>query len=144
MLFDNGTGAMTDETISTESVSCILEAAMCESFTSEEIADFVADPDATGTAVSEGVLMEKSIVRLDKKAKLQSAYKSALFVIAKENNDRDFKKLVTIWKTERALEAKIEKKYKNEAMRRAKLAMKEAKKSKLPILNKLADKSTKK
>lgn len=143
MLFDNNNGTMGGDAISTEAMSCIVGAAMCESLTADEIEDFVSDAKATTTAVTEGVLMEKTIVRLDKKARLQSYYKAAIFTIAKENNDRDFKKLLTIWKTERALEAKLEKKYKNEAMKRAKQAMKDAKKSKVPIINKVANAKTK-
>lgn len=144
MLFDNETGAMsTNNEMSTEARSCIIGAAMCESLSPEEVEEFVSDYKATSAAVTEGVLMERTIVRLDKKARLQSYYKAAIFTIAKENNDRDFKKLLTIWKTERALEAKLEKKYKNEAMRRAKQAMKDAKKSKVPIINKVANTASK-
>ena len=40
-------------------------------------------------------------------------------MIAKEKNDINFKKLLTIWRTERYLEAVLEKKYGNEATRRA-------------------------
>lgn len=145
MLFDNESGAMTTDTeMSTEARSCIVGAAMYESLATDEINDFVSDPSATTTAVTEGVLMERTIVKLDKQARLQSYYKAAIFTIAKEKNDRDFKKLLTIWKTERALEAKLEKKYKNEAMKRAKQAMRDAKKSRVPIVSKVADAVTNK
>ena len=144
MLFDNELGTMSsDNAMSSYAQSVIIEAAMLESLSAEEIEDFVSDPNATDTAVTEGVVLEKTIVRLDKKARLQNYYKAAIFTIAKEKNDRDFKKLMTVWKAERVLEAKLEKKYGNEAMRRAKQAMKEAKKSKVPIFNKVAKKTTK-
>jgi hypothetical protein len=136
-------GTPVSDAISTEAMSCIFEAAIRENCTPEEIADFVADPNATSDAVLEGVLLEKNIVRLDKKAKLQNAYKTAIFTVAKEHNDRDYKKLVTVWKMERALEAKLEKKYKNEAMKRAKEMVKKSKLSKVPIIGKLADKASK-
>lgn len=143
MLFDSVNGNMnSEENIPSYAKSIIIEAAMLESLTHDEIEDFVADPSATSVAVTEGVLLEKSIVRLDKKAKLQNYYKAAIFTIAREKNDRDFKKLMTIWKTERALEAKLEKKYSTEAMRRANQAMKDAKKIKLPVFNKVAKDAT--
>jgi hypothetical protein len=136
-------GTPVSDAISTEAMSCIFEAAIRENCTPEEIADFVADSNATSDAVLEGVLLEKNIVRLDKKAKLQNAYKTAIFTVAKEHNDRDYKKLVTVWKMERALEAKLEKKYKNEGMKRAKEMLKKSKLSKVPIIGKLADKASK-
>jgi sensor histidine kinase regulating citrate/malate metabolism len=136
-------GTPVSDAISTEAMSCIFEAAIRENCTPEEIADFVADSNATSDAVLEGVLLEKNIVRLDKKAKLQNAYKTAIFTVAKEDNDRDYKKLVTVWKMERALEAKLEKKYKNEGMKRAKEMLKKSKLSKVPIIGKLADKASK-
>ena len=146
MLFNSENGVMesSNEEMSSYARSAILECAILESCTASEIDDFVANPDDTANAVTEGVLLEKTIVRLDKKARLQNYYKAAIFTIAKEKNDRDFKKLMTVWKTERVLEAKLEKKYKNEAMRRAKQAMKDAKKSKVPLLNKVAKDADKK
>ena len=142
MLIGNN-GSPVSDVISTEAMSCIFEAAIRENFSQDEIADFVADPNATSDAVLEGVLLEKNIVRLDKKAKLQNAYKTAIFTVAKEHNDRDYKKLITVWKMERALEAKLEKKYKSEAMKRAKEMVKKSKMSKVPIIGKLADKASK-
>jgi len=136
-------GNPVSDAISTEAMGCIMEAAIRENCTNEEINDFISDPNATSMAVTEGILLEKNIVRLDKKAKLQNAYKTAIFTVAKEHNDRDYKKLVTVWKMERALEAKLEKKYKNEAMKRAKEMMKKAKTSKIPIIGKLVDKASK-
>jgi hypothetical protein len=139
MLFENGIMASAED-MSTESRSAIIEAAIMESCTADEISDFVSDPDATSAAVTESVLLEKSIVRLDKKARLQGYYKAAIFTIAKEKNDRDFKKLLTVWKSERLLEARLEKKYGNQAMVRAKQAMKDARKANIPVINKIAKK----
>lgn len=48
--------------------------------------------------LSENLLLERSIVKLDKKAKQQLAIKKAAIVMAKENNDKNFKKLKLIYK----------------------------------------------
>lgn len=66
------------------------------------------------------ILTERSIVKLDKKAKLSRAFKAAVFTIAREKKDRDFKKLLTLWRMERVLETKLIKRYKTEAAKRAK------------------------
>lgn len=142
MLFDSTTNLMAgNDTIATEALSFIIESAMQDTLTAEEISDFVANSEETSSAVREGVLLEKTIVKLDKKAKLSRAYKAAIFTIAKEKNDRDFKKLVTVWKMERALEQKLEKKYKNEAMKRAKQAIAAAGKSNSAVVKKVAQAS---
>jgi hypothetical protein len=55
--------------------------------------------------------MEVSIVRLDKKAKKQKAYKLAILQCAKDDDNKDYKKLETIWRMEKFLLRKLEKKY---------------------------------
>jgi hypothetical protein len=129
MLFANDGSTWTNEAISTEASALMMEAAMMDIMSSEEIEEFVSNPSDTAKAVTESVLLERSIVRLDKKAKLENLYKTAIFTIAKEKNDRDFAKLVKVWKSERFLEAKLEKKYGRQAMQRAKEAMRNKKKS---------------
>lgn len=132
MLFDNETGAMRtdyDFEATTEGTSFIVESAMLDTLTESEIEDFLADPKETAAAVTEGILLEKTIVKMDKHAKQNRAYKSAIFIIAQEKNDPKFAKLLKCWKTERFLEAELEKKYGSEAQRRAKKAMADARKS---------------
>lgn len=144
MLFDDYGNSMNhDDTMSDFARAAIIESAMYDTLTESEIEDFVCDANDTGSAVLEGVLLEKSIVRLDKKAKYQGYYKAAIFTIAKEKGDRDMKKLITVWKAERVLEAKLEKRYGNEARKRAKQAMADAKKSKVGIIAKVAKKADK-
>lgn len=128
MLFDND-GSFANDSVSIEAEALMMEAAMMDVMSADEIADFVANPVETATAVRESVLLEKNIVRLDKKAKLENLRKTAIFTIAKENNDRDFAKLMKVWKSERFLEAKLEKKYGRQAAQRAKEAMRKQKKS---------------
>lgn len=97
----------------------ILEGALMDLGT-EELQAMLEDTSDIAAAIEEDVVLERTIVRLDKKAKLNKARKMAVFAVAKEKNDPKFKKLLTVWKWERYLEAFLEKKYGNEAMRRAK------------------------
>ena len=80
-----------------EASSMVIECALMDTFSNEEINDLLEnnmyDLDK---ACNEGVLCERTIVRLDKHAKKTKAEKMAEFQIAKEKNDRDFKKLLTI------------------------------------------------
>jgi len=136
--FDEGT----DENISTEATNFIMEAFLKEEFTPEEMSMFLENQSEVDDAVNNNILMEKTIVRLDKKAKLSKATKMAVFTIAKEKNDPKFKKLLTVWKMERFLEAYLYKKYGNEAARRAKKAIaNSAKKSNSELIKKAAERS---
>ena len=74
--------------------------------------------------VKEGLLNEKSIVRLDKYAKLSRAESQAVLILAKKNNDRDYKKLITLFKLKKVLKERLEKKYANAAKRYAKQMVK--------------------
>lgn len=77
-------------------------------------------------SLMEGVLpddmpiMEKTIVRLDKNAKKQRAYKLAILQCAKDDDSKDYKKLETIWRMEKFLFRKLEKKYAPRAKSRMK------------------------
>lgn len=119
MLFDKTGHEIDDEVISAEESCYMMEAVMNE-LSADELSMFLENTTEVDAALSEGVLLERTIVRLDKKAKLSKARKMAVFMIAKEKNDPNFKKLLTVWKMERYLEAVLEKKYGNEATRRAK------------------------
>lgn len=102
-----------------ESEALILEGALMDMGT-DELQALLEDTRDVAIAISENIVLEKTIVRLDKTAKLNKARKMAIFAIAKEKNDPKFKKLVTVWKWERFLETFLDKKYGNEALRRAK------------------------
>ena len=121
MLFDySGRNVPENEEMSAECHSLIMEGAMLDTMDNTDISMFLENYDEVNAAISEEVVTEKTIVRLDKKAKLSKAHKAAIFAIAKERKDKLFNKLVWCWKLERFIEAKLEKKYGNEAMRRAK------------------------
>lgn len=145
MLFNsNGHEDNYSDEISTEAMSCIMEAFISDEFTEDELSMFLENKTECDDAVMNGVLLEKSIVRLDKKAKLSKARKMAIFTIAKEKNDPKFKKLITVWKMERFLENILEKKYGNEASRRAKKAVSNsAKKTNGALIKKAAARAKK-
>lgn len=101
----------------------ITEAVLCDVLSNDEIHELTETADVCEELKSMGVVTEKTIVRLDKKAKLSRAFKTAVFTIAREKKDPKFKKLLTVWKMERALEAYLMKKYQAEAIKRAKLSV---------------------
>ena len=78
------------------------------------------------------VLMERSIVRLDKQAKKDRAYELAKLQLAKEDNSRDWKKLVTLWKMEKLIKNKFDKIYGARALRIAAKAAQKAKSTNSP------------
>lgn len=121
-----------------EDQSLIMEAAILDTLTDEEIESFLENHQEVTAAIDGDVLTEKTIVRLDKKAKLSHAQTMAVFAIAKEKNDPKLKKLITIWRLERALEQDLMRKYGSEGMRRAKQAMNAPAKSKSSMMRKVA------
>lgn len=140
MLFGDNTPQVEEE-ITMEAAQYIMEGVMLDTLSAEEIAECLEDSSDINTALAENVLMEKTIVRLDKKAKLAKAEKMAVFTIAQEKNDPKFKKLKFLWRTERKLEDELDKKYGNEAKRRAKKAVQNAGKSNSNIVKKAANKA---
>ena len=72
---------------------------------------------------------------------MNKAYKMAIFQIAKEKGDRDFKKLLTLWKLERFIEKKLEKRYAAQANQLAKQAMKKSKNTKSKAVGKAVAKA---
>lgn len=126
------------EELSPEAQAFIMETAILESATPEDLEAFLESHLETNAAVNEEVLLEKSIVRLDKQAKISRAQKVAVFTIAKEKNDPQFKKLLTVWRMERFLENALLKKYGNEGYRRARKSVESAGRSKSQMVKKAA------
>lgn len=123
MLFgSNGQVDPNEQQFDAQTEALILEGALMD-LGSDEIQAMLEDTTDIAAAISENVVLERTIVRLDKQARLNKARKMAVFAVAKEKNDPKFKKLVTVWKWERFLETFLDKKYGNEAMRRAKKSM---------------------
>lgn len=97
-----------------------------EGLNPEEIEALVSE-----SANYEGVFeAQKNIVRLNKQAKLNRAYKTAILQCAAEDKRKEYKKLRTLWKLEAALFKKLERAYKNKALARAKVAVKNLSKKK--------------
>lgn len=122
MLFGTTGQIDPNQNFDAQTEALILEGALMD-LGQEELQAMLEDTSDLAVAVDEDIVLEKTIVRLDKQAKLSKARKMAIFAVAKERNDPKFKKLLTVWKWERFLEAYLEKKYGNEATRRAKKAM---------------------
>lgn len=127
--------------ISQDDAMLVAEAALCDVLSNAELAELTEAADVCRELVEMGVVTEKSIVRLDKKAKISRAYKTAIFTIAREKKDPLFKKLVTTWRIERTLEAKLMKKYHTEAMKRAKVSVAKLGSGKKDTKNKVVSKA---
>lgn len=140
--FTQGLGQYAEMEATTESERLIMTAAILESTSEEELQAFLESSDAH-TAVQEDVLLEKTIVKLDKKAQISQARKMSIFTIAKEKNDPGFKKLLTIWRIERKIEAQLDRKYGNEATRRAKATVNKRRNSKSNLIQKTVKKQQK-
>lgn len=123
---------------SVEAISQIMEAVLSEALSAEEMETFLENHTEVQAVTKEELLLEKSIVRLDKKARLNHAQRMAIFQIAGEKNDPLFKKLLTVWRMERNLEEKLERKYGSEAMRRARVTVQKAASSKSNVVKKAA------
>jgi len=141
MIFDDNGLIINEYDNETEVNSLIIECAILDTFSSEEIESLTENTYDLGKAINEDILVERSIVRLDKEAKKNKAYKMAIFQIAKEKGDRDFKKLLTLWKLERFIEAKLEKRYSAQAKQLAKQAMKKSKNTKSKAVGKAVEKA---
>lgn len=115
---------------SAESKSIIFEAAMYDTLSNDEIQAFLESTTEVNAALSEEIVTEKTIVRLDRKAQISQAKKASIFTLAREKNDPKMKKLMTIWRLERRLESELEKKYGNQAERLAKKTVDERRRSK--------------
>jgi len=130
-----------DVELGLESEALIMEAALLENLNPEELDEFISDHNEVNAAYQDEVLLEKSIVRLDRNARLSQAQKVAVFTIAKQKNDPMFRKLLTVWRMERYLEAELFKKYGNQAMRLARQTVSKASKSRSSTVKKVAQRA---
>lgn len=128
MLYGNSILAESTSVDITQCPELDMEAAILESFSADEIIAGLED-GTFRTLVAEGALTEASIVRLDKHAKRNRMFMQSVFVIARDANDKDYKKLITILKMRNVLEKKLVKKYGMKAEKRVKELIRE--KSKL-------------
>lgn len=140
-MFFNTTSTKSDDQIVAESFSLISQAMILEHTSAEELEAFLSDGTELAHLENEEIVQERTIVKLDKKAKISQAQKMAVFTIAKERNDPKFKKLMTVWRLERTLEAELFRKYGNEGLRRAKKVVEKNRKSKSGLLKTVAKKT---
>lgn len=140
MIFDKEGLVIHDYDSDTEVSSLIVECAILDTFSNEEIESLTENTYDLGKAINEDILVERSIVRLDKQAKKNKAFKMAVFQLAKEKGDKDFKKLMTLWKLERFLEEKLTKRYFAQANQLAKESLKKASFTKSKVVGKAVDK----
>lgn len=119
-----------------EEESLIIEAAIAEGLSLDELESFLENTSEVNDAIRMDIVQEKTIVRLDKKARLNRAYMTSVFAVAKKKKDKKFKKLQTLWKLEKAIEKYLIKRYGNEAMRQAKKSMQNASRSNSKLVKK--------
>lgn len=82
----------------------------------EEISQIAESYEDMGVMVDcFGPVMEKVIVRLDRKARLNHLQKAAVFKLGAQANDPKYRKLLTLWKMERQIEQYLAKKYGSKA-----------------------------
>lgn len=110
----NDTPIISEEGLRTIAEAVVVDAALNEGLSSLE--------EGVEELVAEGVLHEKTVIRLDKEAKYNQALKITVLQMAKESNDPDFKKFVVVKKLEKKLEDKLMKKYASRANKIAKAA----------------------
>lgn len=127
--------------VSESDMAALLTAALEDACSDEELEELSESVNTGGVTLTP--VEERSIVKLDKKAKKQKLYRLALYQVAKDANDPFYEKLVTCWEAERMLEDRIEKKYHVKAVARMKEMIKASKDSKHPKIKKAHDKADK-
>ena len=121
--------------ISDAAMESLYLAIVSEGLNPEELQEFISE-----SSNYEGVFeAQKNIVRLNKQAKLNRAYKTAILQCAAEDKRKEYKKLRPLWKMEAVLFKKLERQYKNKALARAKVAVKNLAKKPSNIVAKAAN-----
>ena len=92
---------------------------------------------------SEAKYNKPMMIRLDAESKKKQLYALAINVCAAANNDADYRKLKKLMKFRKVLRAKLDRKYHTQAVKRMKIYFNRLRKSKSPVLNKIADKVSK-
>lgn len=117
------------ESMTEDQMSQILMVAMEDVAVEEMMESHTNDNGASileGTLPEDMVVMEKTIVRMDKKAKKQRAYKLAILQCAKDDGNKEYKQLETLWKMEKYIMRRLEKRYAQKARSRMKQTAKKA------------------
>ena len=94
----------------------ILESVILDNLSADDCDMISESTDFISELKGQEYVSERTIVKMDKKARLQRAIKAAVFTIARRKKDVKFKKLLTVWRMERTLEAYLFKKYYSQAL----------------------------
>lgn len=119
------------ESVSEEALAAIITVALESTCSEEELDELEEECNVSDEPVTENLMfapvLERSIVKLDKNAKKQKAYKMAVLQVAKEMDLKEYKQWCTIKKMERVLMNRMEKRcytkakaYMREAAKRSK------------------------
>lgn len=108
----------------------LAEALFMSTLSSEELEALTENTRELAELCDLGILSEKSIVKFDKKAKLKRAEAQACLMIAREKKDRDFNKLLRVWKMRKFLLDRIYTRYIGQARGRARQMVKNVGKAK--------------
>lgn len=141
---ENGNLVNQEDDMDFEDMALIVEAHIMDTLSNEEIEMMLENymPDLY-KAVDEEIVQERSIVRLDKTAKLSKATRVAEYNMAKKKKDPLFKKLMTLWAAERYINDKLHHRYGMKAKSEAKKAMSQAARSKSNVMQKVMNKAKK-
>ena len=135
----DGTADSDDQRISEEIARIATPIMAKDLMGEEEVEEFKESIDAFD-AMDESYFTERTIVKMDKQAKLAKLKKIAILTIAKEKNDNMYKKLEIAWRIERTIERRLEKKYASYAMVKVREYLNKAKNSKSTFIKKIANK----
>ena len=143
-IWDENGNIVDQEGLDIEDTALIVEALIMDTLSNEEIEMMLENytPDFY-KAVDEEIVQERSIVRLDKTAKLSKATRVAEYNMAKKAQDPLFKKLMTLWAAERYITDKLHQRYGMKAKTEAKKAMAQAARSKSNVMQKVMNKAKK-
>lgn len=128
------------EPVTENTIAAVLAMALEETCNEEELDELVEQANSNLLVLTP--VEERSIVKLDKKAKKQQAYKVALYKAADEKNLKEFKQLKTLWAAERELDAIIERKCHARAKQIMNEMMRKSKESSTPKIKKAGDSIT--
>ena len=117
-------GQEAEALIPDQDANLIIESCLFDGLNPDEISSVLEDAQTMDELKKENIVTERTIVRLDKKARLNNSFRTALFTVARRHKDVKFKKLLTLWRMERQIEAYLEKRYRSEAMKIAKASLK--------------------
>ena len=131
------------ESVSEDAIAAIITVALESTCSEEELEELEEECVKGDEPVTENVMfapvLERSIVKLDKTAKKQRAYKMAVLQVAKDMDLKEYKQWCTIKKMERVLMNRMEKRCHTKAKAYMREAAKKAKESSKNPIKKVAN-----